>query len=123
MSENITRVAMPVVGGRLSAHFGHCEVFTMFDVDTSTGQIQGRQDLPSPPHQPGLLPPWLAEQGANVVIAGGIGGRARTLLEEQGVKLVPGAPNASPEEVVQAWLDGKLTTADVPCSESDGGCS
>ena len=57
-----------------------------------------------PPHEPGLLPRWLAEKGANIIIAGGMGKRAQDLFTEQGIKVVTGAPVAAPDQLVTQYL-------------------
>ena len=109
------KVALPIVGGRLSAHFGHCENFAFFDVDESSKKITGRQSIPSPEHQPGLLPVWLAQQGATVIIAGGMGPRAVNLLEENGITVVLGSMESDPEKAVLSYLDNSLSTGDNVC--------
>ena len=109
------RYAVPTTGGRLASHFGHCESFAMFDVDDSTGEIVGRETVPSPGHQPGFLPGWLADQGVSVIIAGGMGPRAAGLFEENRVHVVLGAPEEGPEQVVLAHLAGELTLGENVC--------
>jgi predicted Fe-Mo cluster-binding NifX family protein len=100
-------------GGKLSPHFGHCEQFALFDVTDKS--IQGRRDLTPPPHEPGVLPRWLKEQGVNLVIAGGMGQRAQSLFEQQGIEVVCGAPAQDPGEAVQSYLSGSLETGDNAC--------
>ena len=68
------------------------------DVDPATRQILKREDVVPPPHQPGLLPPWLAERGVKVVIAGGMGQRAVALFNQQGIQVHVGAPAAAPAD-------------------------
>ena len=63
------RYGIPVSGGMISPHFGHCEHFAMFDVDDEKKEIIRKELVPSPEHQPGLLPGWLAEQGVSIVLA------------------------------------------------------
>ncbi len=109
------RYAVPVRGGLLSAHFGHCEAFAIFDVNDATGTIVGSEIVPSPGHQPGFLPGWLAEQGVSAIIAGGMGPRAVGLFEENRVHVVLGAPQDHPESIVQAYLAGELATGDNVC--------
>jgi ATP-binding protein involved in chromosome partitioning len=109
------RYAVPVAGGRLATHFGHCEVFALFDVDDSTNEIVGRETVASPGHQPGFLPGWLAEQGASAIIAGGMGSRAVGLFEENHMQVILGAPEDEPEEVVKAYLAGTLATGENEC--------
>ena len=109
------RIAIPIANGRLSAHFGHCEEFALIDVDSDNKTVLGREMLPAPEHQPGLLPRWLAERGANVIIAGGMGMRAQGLFAEQDIQVVIGAPAEEPETIVQAYLNGSLKTGENIC--------
>lgn len=74
-----------------------------------------REDVDAPPHQPGLLPLWLAERGANMIIAGGMGQRAQELFAQQGIKVVVGVPAETPERLVSAYLDGILQTGENIC--------
>lgn len=109
------RVAIPLADGRLAAHFGHCERFALIDVDPKENRIVGRQDVEAPPHQPGLLPPWLAERGATLIIAGGMGQRAVSLFTAQGIKVVVGAPVETPESLVREFLAGTLKVGENVC--------
>ncbi len=107
------RIAVPVVEGRLSMHFGHSEKFALVDVDS--GKIISSEFVDSPPHQPGLLPAWLGERGADLIIAGGMGSRAKNLFEQNGIEVVVGAPCEAPERVVEQFLAGELELGDNTC--------
>lgn len=109
------RIAIPVAEGKLSMHFGHCEKFALIDVDTVAKKILKREDVDAPPHQPGLLPPWLAQKGANVIIAGGMGARAQDLFAGQNITVVVGVAGGTPEEIVNAYLSGSLVTGANVC--------
>ena len=109
------RYAIPVSSGGLSAHFGHCEHFALFDVDEERREITGKELIPSPGHQPGLLPEWLAEQGVSVVIAGGMGSRAQGLFQQNGIGVIIGAIESDPEKAVLSYLNGALATENNIC--------
>ena len=109
------RIAIPVANGKLSAHFGHCEEFALVDADRERGEITSTQALAAPPHEPGLLPRWLAERGAEVIIAAGMGGRAHGLFQQQKIEVVVGAANDTPESIVNAYLNGSLETGENVC--------
>lgn len=109
------RFAIPVADGRLCPHFGHCQSFALIDADIEAKEITERGEVAAPPHQPGLLPGWLAERGANVIIAGGMGGRAKALFDGQGIEVIVGAPVETPEELVKAVLTGSLVTGANTC--------
>ncbi|MCF8053854.1 MAG: NifB/NifX family molybdenum-iron cluster-binding protein [Deltaproteobacteria bacterium] len=102
------KIAIPTAGGLLAMHFGHCESFTLIDVDETTKTIGKVTAVVPPPHQPGLLPPWVKEQGATHVIAGGMGARAQELFAAQGIKVLVGATAENPEKIVSDFLTGKL---------------
>jgi len=104
------KIAIPVVDGKLSAHFGHCTEFALVDTDVESKTITSSQTLPAPPHEPGLLPKWLAEKGAGMIIAGGMGVRAQGLFQQQNISVVVGAPYETPEAIVRAYLNGVLKT-------------
>ena len=109
------KIAIPLADGRLAMHFGHCESFALVDVDITKNEIVSREDVKAPPHQPGLLPPWLAERGAQVIIAGGMGQRAQALFSEQGIKVIVGAGPEAPEHLVNDYLAGKLQIGENLC--------
>lgn len=111
----MTRIAIPLTEGRLCLHFGHCQSFSLIDVDEVAKTIIKREDIEAPPHTPGLLPSWLAERGAEVIIAGGMGQRAQGLFTAQGIKVLTGAPSDTPEQLAQRYLKDSLELGDNIC--------
>ena len=109
------KIAIPVVEGHLSAHFGHCEEFAIFDVDLENKKIIGQERAPSPPHEPGLLPRWLGEKGVSVIIAGGMGMQAQQLFTEQGISVSIGAPADNPEKIVISYMNSALELGNNTC--------
>ncbi len=102
------RIAIPLSGEELSPHFGHCERFALVDVDPGACKIVAREDVAAPPHEPGLLPAWLAQRGATMIVAGGMGQRAQSLFASNGIDVIVGVDAGTPEELVAAYLDGSL---------------
>jgi Mrp family chromosome partitioning ATPase/predicted Fe-Mo cluster-binding NifX family protein len=111
----VTRFAVPTSGGLLCPHFGHCDEFTLIDVEMTAKRIVETTKVAAPEHEPGLLPSWLAGQGAQVVIAGGMGSRAQQLFADQGVTVVTGAQAAEPTVIVEQYLAGALVRGDNVC--------
>ena len=109
------RYAVPVSDGVVAAHFGHCEHFALFDVDEEKRKILTKELVPSPGHQPGLLPEWLANEGVSVVIATGMGSRAQNLFGQNRIQVVIGTLESDPEKAVLDHLNGTLTTGDNIC--------
>ena len=109
------KIAIPLAEGKLCMHFGHCEQFALVDTNAETKTITGKKMLTPPPHEPGLLPRWLHEQGANLIIAGGMGQRAQALFTDNGIKVIIGAPSETPEILVKAYMAGTLQTGANTC--------
>ena len=64
------KIAIPIVDGQLCLHFGHCAHFALVDVDEVARKVTASKLVEPPPHEPGVLPKWLHEQGATVILAG-----------------------------------------------------
>ena len=107
------KIAVPLAEGKLTNHFGHCEQFAIIDVDGD--KINNKELVTPPPHEPGVIPRWLGEMGVSLIIAGGMGQRAISLFQERGVRVITGAPNLEPEELVQQYLKGTLQTGPNVC--------
>ena len=107
------KFAIPLADGKLAAHFGHCQEFALINVEDK--QIKNKEVLVPPPHEPGVLPKWLSDLEANVIIAGGIGNRAISLFDERGIKVITGAPELEPEELVNNYLNNTLVAGDNLC--------
>lgn len=100
------RIAIPLEGGILCSHFGHCEQFAIVDADDRS--ITDETLVTSPPHEPGLLPAWLAEKGVTDVIAGGMGQRAINIFNQHSINVFVGAPVKSPDELASDLLNERL---------------
>jgi Mrp family chromosome partitioning ATPase/predicted Fe-Mo cluster-binding NifX family protein len=113
--DRVMKIAIPLADGKLCMHFGHCEQFALLAIDEKTKSIADKQLLTPPPHEPGVLPRWLHEQGATVIIAGGMGQRAQSLFAENGISVVVGAPAETPEKLVASYLAGTLVSGANVC--------
>ncbi len=103
----IKKIAVPVNEKNiLDAHFGHCQFFAL--INTDGDKIISEEKVVPPPHEPGLLPRWLANKGVTDIIAGGMGQKAIQLFNQGGVNAFVGAPQLSARELVEGHLQGKL---------------
>jgi predicted Fe-Mo cluster-binding NifX family protein len=109
------RYAVPVTGGMVASHFGHCEQFAIFDTDEQNKKILQKRLVASPGHEPGLLPEWLAEQGVSLVIAVGMGSRAQGLFRQNRIDVVTGIMESDPEQAVMSYLNGVLAAGANIC--------
>ncbi|MBU0639224.1 MAG: NifB/NifX family molybdenum-iron cluster-binding protein [Planctomycetes bacterium] len=109
------KIAIPVQAGRVSMHFGHCEEFALYDVNETDQVIIGTTAHKPPAHEPGVLPAWLHELGADVIITGGMGQRAQQLFAQNGIRVVLGAPAEAPDQIASAFVDGSLQSGSNLC--------
>ena len=106
------RYAIAVEGGQVSGHFGRCERFLLVDIED--GQVQGREEMPCPAHQPGALPRLMVDKGVDVVVCGGLGPRAQEMLADWGVQVLAGV-SASVEEAIAGLTSGTLAVGQSTC--------
>ncbi|MCF7956458.1 MAG: P-loop NTPase [Phycisphaerae bacterium] len=122
-NENITnnkeqskmRIAIPTSNGILCPHFGHCDQFTIIDIDPDSKSISGKEMVTPPPHEPGVLPKWLAGLQVNMIIAGGMGQRAQQLFAGNDIEVIVGAQAEKPEDIVLTYLKGELVAGENIC--------
>ena len=107
-------IVIPVTEGKLSSHFGHCEQFYFAEVVDN--KITNEYMQTPPEHEPGLYPRWVKEQGGSLVIAGGMGPKARALFSENGMETIVGAPTEDPRKVAEDFLNGVLQTSENSCN-------
>lgn len=108
------KFAIPTYQEKLCAHFGHCEKFALIETD-GDGRVLSETYVDAPEHEVGLLPGWLSEKGVNVVLAGGMGSRAKDLFAEKGVRVITGAMGEYPRDIVEQYLKGQLQTGANTC--------
>lgn len=108
------KIAVACTGSEVTGHFGHCEAFRLYD--TENGAILGETSLPNPGHKPGFLPNFLADQGAQVIIAGGMGGGASEIFAQRGIQVVTGATGDA-RAAVEQFLKGELVSTGSICHE------
>jgi len=106
----------------VSGHFGHCEGFTIYEVEE--GKSLEKSFTPNPGHRPGFLPVFLRDLKVNVIIAGGMGETAQDLFNENGIEVVVGAQGLS-DNVVQKFVNGELKSTGSVCTEHqhEGHCN
>jgi predicted Fe-Mo cluster-binding NifX family protein len=106
------KVAIATEQGYVSAHFGRCPTYTLFEV--VDGKAQAREEIDNPGHQPGFLPRYLSEKGVNVIIAGGMGPRAQGLFTQSGISTVLGV-QGSVDDVITQFVNQELEAGEDLC--------
>lgn len=101
------KIAVPVdENGILDTHFGHCRYFAL--LETEGNEIIAEKMVTPPPHEPGVLPRWLAEQGVTDVLAGGIGQKAIQIFNNNKVNVFVGAPRQRAKEIGFGFLNSSI---------------
>jgi len=101
------KIAIPVdENGILDGHFGHCKFFALLNIEGNT--IVSEEKVVPPPHEPGVLPKWLAEKGVSDVLAGGMGHKAIQIFNYNNVNVFVGAPQLSANELVIGFLEKSI---------------
>ncbi len=101
----------------VSPHFGRCPCFVLVDVDgCEIRQVEVVENPYYSTHQPGQVPQFISKQDADVMLTGGMGGRAIGYFGQFGIKAVTGA-SGTVRHALQRYLGGALEGAQ-PCRES-----
>jgi predicted Fe-Mo cluster-binding NifX family protein len=105
------------------AHFGHCDLYTLVEVEDGT--IKEVRTLPSVPHQQGgCLAPvqYLADNGVNVLLAGGMGMRPLMGFNQMGIDVFYAGNAPTVGAAVEAFLAGQLQkfTQEFTCGGGGG---
>ncbi len=117
-----TRIAVSVANDQglaapISPHFGRCPFFALVEVEGQ--EIQSVEMVANPyyaNHSPGQVPGFVHGLGANVMLSGGMGGRAVEFFRQYGIEPATGACGTVQDAVTQ-YLSGELNGA-AACAES-----
>jgi len=102
----------------VSPHFGRCPHFVLVDLEgDNVGEVREVDNPYYGNHQPGQVPAFIASLEANVMLTGGMGGRAIMFFEQYGIEGVTGA-YGTVRQSVERYLGGQLKGA-APCAESE----
>jgi len=123
------RIAVPSmdeggIEGQRSGHFGHCDVFTLVDVEK--GEIKQVTTIPNQSHvQGGCMVPvnLLAEHKVKALIVGGIGMRPLMGFKEAQIDVYHDDSRPEIKPVVEDLIAGKLQmiSDDQVCGGGGGG--
>lgn len=108
------KIAVTYEDGQVFQHFGHTAQFKVYEA--KDGKILSSQVVDTNGSGHGALAGFLASQGVDTLICGGIGGGAQAALAEANIRLLGGV-HGSADAAVEAFLSGSLAyNPDVQCS-------
>lgn len=114
------KIALPTRGNRIDDHFGHCEYYTVFDVQEENPSIHTQEIIPSPQGCgcKSDIARTLADRGVTLLLAGNMGEGALQVLQGAGIEVIRGC-RGEIEEVLEAYLNGTLMDSGELCSHHD----
>ena len=100
------RVAIPVTNEQLSEYFGECSRYEIFEID---GNFVDHKEAKFPAGTVSTeLPDWLEEIGITDVITFKVNPKIINLFASKKVNLFVGVSIDSPQNLIEAYLQGKL---------------
>ena len=113
------RIAVTYEDGQIFQHFGHTQMFKIYDVED--GKVVASQVVDTNGQGHGALAGFLFGGNVDVLICGGIGGGAQVALAQAGIKLYGGV-SGSADAAVEAFLKQELAyNPDVKCDHHGEG--
>ncbi len=101
----------------VSQHFGRCPYFALVGMDGN--EVKAIEVIDNPyftGHQVGQIPQFIQEQQVDVMLSGGMGGRAIQFFQQLGIQAATGA-DGTVRQTLETYLGGDLRQA-APCPES-----
>lgn len=112
------KIAIPTRDGRVDDHFGHCDHYTIFEIEQ--GAIVAISEMPSPEGcgcKSGIAP-ILSAAGVEIMLAGNMGDGAKNVLAKSGIKSVRGC-SGDIEQLIIDYLAGKIEDSGEHCDHHD----
>jgi predicted Fe-Mo cluster-binding NifX family protein len=122
------RVAVTYKNGQVFQHFGHTEIFKVYDIENNKVTVATTVNTNGSGH--GALADILKTLNVTALVCGGIGGGAKRALAEAGITLYGGV-SGDADSAVEALLQNKLNyDSNAECSHQgehhgghhDGSC-
>jgi predicted Fe-Mo cluster-binding NifX family protein len=115
------KIAVPVTKeNQIDGHFGHCESYGVFTI-SDKNEIVEMKSVGSPEGCgcKSDIAAVLASDGVTVLLAGGIGGGAINVLNNNGIEVIRGC-SGDATEVVKQYLSGSVADSGSSCHHHEG---
>lgn len=113
--DKIMKLCIPTSEDKLCSHFGHCDSFTIAEVDPVSKKILNiEQKVP----EEGIScqsANWIASLGVSKVLAGGMGARPMMSFIQNGIEVVAGCPELPIREILEKYLSNTLVSGENSC--------
>jgi predicted Fe-Mo cluster-binding NifX family protein len=114
------KIAVPVTAeNQIDGHFGHCDSYGIFTI-TDKKEIAEIKRVQSPQGCgcKSDIASVLASDGVTIMLAGGIGGGAINVLNNNGIEVIRGC-SGNATEVVKLYLSGLIVDSGSSCHQHD----
>jgi predicted DNA-binding protein (UPF0251 family)/predicted Fe-Mo cluster-binding NifX family protein len=101
----------------VDAHFGHTKEFALYTIE---GDRITQRFVTPPPHEVGVIPAFLHQEGVDLIITGGMGQRAISIFQRYDIDVILGAKGAIEQNLAE-YLDGLLESQDNDCDHGREG--
>lgn len=115
------KIAVPTRNNEVDNHFGHCESYTIYDINENKEMI-GSESLPSPQGCgcKSNIASVLQEKGVAIMLAGNMGRGALNILNNHGINVYRGC-SGDTEQLVKSFLAGKISDSGEQCHAHEEG--
>lgn len=116
------KIAVPTVDGRVDDHFGHCDHYTLFEIDEHD-KVVATETLPAGQGCgcKSNIASVLQQKGVKVMLAGNMGEGAKNVLNAAQIMVIRGC-SGDVNVLVQQFLEGKISDSGVGCAGHDHEC-
>lgn len=112
------KIAFPTSNRKtVDGHFGHTKEFVIFSVENN--KVVSEEYITPPPHEPGVLPKFLADNDVNTIITGGMGAMAVRLFNTNNIEVILGA-GGNIQTAISEYIDGTLLSSGSACDHQHG---
>ncbi|NTW05952.1 MAG: dinitrogenase iron-molybdenum cofactor biosynthesis protein [Peptococcaceae bacterium] len=117
------KIALPSRNNLIDDHFGHCEYFTVFTIDSKDKTIIAQEVVESPAGCgcKSNIAQILSELGVKIMLAGNMGQGAINVLNRSGIEVLRGC-TGEVKEVALKWLAGSLKDSGELCQSHGHVC-
>ena len=114
------KIALPSRKNNIDDHFGHCEYYTIFTVNTQSKEITDSETISSPAGCgcKSNIATTLSGMGVKVLLAGSMGEGAVRVLNNAGIDVLRGC-SGDIKTVALKWLEGSLVDSADVCHEHE----
>jgi predicted Fe-Mo cluster-binding NifX family protein len=114
------KIAVPVTKeNQIDSHFGHCESYGVFTI-SDKNEIEEIKSVESPQGCgcKSDIASFLASGGVTIMLAGGIGGGAINVLNNNGIEVIRGC-SGDATEIVKLYLKGLVEDSGNSCHQHE----